>query len=338
MKNTSATTVSHVVSPLQTEEALSKAEVIAWSCALTWEAAFITLGNLFTIVIFAFIKKIRVKKSLYLVINMAFADLAMGSVCLPLSIFIIETRHQLTVERSPFFLKIIIVVFAQVSFITAALISAERFYAIYWPLKHRTLSARAYRLVILTPWMLSILGSIFTVFLLHFVSIVDLYFGLCLYGLSIVLIICGLNIGIWRKFQQKTVPHLQNRALQNQRLTKALMFVSVMALSSWLPIVIYNLADFFECKMSDNIFLVTFFMYFSNSFINPVVYALRIPEFKEALNQCCFTRKKVRRSQGNLKGNEMAADLTLVMHRRTLTIDHNNLQLTFEQEISDNDL
>ena len=337
MKNTSATT-SHVVSSLKTEEALSQAQVIAWSCVFTWEAAFITLGNLFTIVIFAFIKKIRVKKSLYLVINMAFADLALGSVCLPLSIFIVNTRHQLTIERSPFFLKIIIVVFAQVSFITAALISAERFYAIYWPLKHRTLSARAYRLVILTPWMLSILGSIFTVFLLHFVSVVDLYFGLCLYGLSIVLTICGLNIGIWRKFQQKTVPHLHNRALQNQRLTKALMFVSVMALSSWLPIVVYNLADFFEYKMSDNIFLVTFFLYFFNSFINPVVYALRIPEFKQALYQCCFTRKKVTRSQGNLKGNEMAADLTLVMHRRTLSIDHNNLQLTFEQRIIDNDL
>ena len=338
MKNTSATTDSHVESPLQTEEALSQAQVIAWSCTLTWEAAFITLGNLLTIVIFAFFKKIRVKKSLYLVINMAFADLALGSVCLPLSIFIIETHHQLTIERSPFFLKIIIVVFAQVSFITAALISAERFYAIYWPLKHRTLSARTYRLVILTPWILSILGSTFTVFLLHFVSVVDLFFGLCLYGLSFVLTICGLNIGIWRKFQQKTLPHLHNRALQNKRLTKALMFVCLMSLISWLPPIVWNFADFLKYKMSDNIFLVTFFMYFFNSLINPVVYALRIPEFKQALNQCCFARKKVRRSQENLKGNEMAADLTLVMHRRTVTTDHNYLQLTFKQEIVDNDL
>ena len=99
------------MSSLQTEEALSQAQVIVWSCVFTWEAAFITLGSLFTIVIFAFIKKIRVKKSLYLVINMAFADLALGSVCLPLSTFIVNTRHQLTIERSPFFLKVIIVSF-----------------------------------------------------------------------------------------------------------------------------------------------------------------------------------------------------------------------------------
>ena len=34
----------------------------------------------------------------------------------------------------------------------------------------------------------------------------------------------------------------------------------------------------------------------------------------------------------------MAADLTLAIQRRTLTTDRNNLQLTFEQDIVDNDL
>ena len=182
--------------PSHTEEVLSNAQVITWSCVLTWEAAFITLGNLFTIITFTFIKKLRPKKSLYLVINMAFADLLLGSVCLPISIFTLVTYQQLSQERSPVFLKMIIVVFAQASFISAALISAERFYAIYWPLKHRTLTTRAYRLVILTVWLLAILGSFSTFFLLKFLSVVDLYFLLCLYGLSIVLTICGLNIGI----------------------------------------------------------------------------------------------------------------------------------------------
>ena len=66
--------------PSHAEEVLSNAQVITWSCVLTWEASFITLGNLFTIITFTFIKKLRPKKSLYLVINMAFADLLLGSV------------------------------------------------------------------------------------------------------------------------------------------------------------------------------------------------------------------------------------------------------------------
>ena len=36
--------------PSHAEEVLSNAQVITWSCVLTWEAAFITLGNLFTII------------------------------------------------------------------------------------------------------------------------------------------------------------------------------------------------------------------------------------------------------------------------------------------------
>ena len=326
MKKIAAT--RHDESPLQTEEALSKAQVIAWSCALTWVAAFITLGNLFTIITFAFIKKLRAKKSLYLVINMAFADLLLGSVCLPISIFTLVI-HQLSQERSPVFLKMVIVVFAQASFISAALISAERFYAIYWPLKHRTLSTRAYRLVILMVWLLAILGSISTFFLLKSLSIVDLYFLLCLYGLSIVLTICGLNIGIWRKFQQKTVPHHQNRALRNRRLTKTILFASLIASGSWIPTIVYNLIVFLGYKITNNIFLVTFIIFFFNSLVNPVVYALRIPEFKQALSLCFFTRREVQ----DTGTDEMAATLTLVIQQNMWIKDHSNLQLSFEQVI-----
>ena len=49
-------------------EMLSDAQVITWSCALASEAVVIFLSNLFTIVLFTFNKKLRNKKSLYLVI------------------------------------------------------------------------------------------------------------------------------------------------------------------------------------------------------------------------------------------------------------------------------
>ena len=84
--------------------------------------------------------------------------------------------------------------------------------------------------------------------------------------------------------------------------------------------------------MSNNISLITSFTYFSNSFIKPIVYALRIPDFKEALSLCCFTRHEVMSTQENAERDEMAAHLAPVIQRRTLTMDHNNLKLTFEQE------
>ena len=140
--------------------------ILSWS-----EAVVITAGNLLTIFLFAFNKKRRARKSLFLVMNMAFADLLLGGVCLPLFFCVLATRNQFVL---PAFLTIILTVSSQDSFITtAALISAERFYASYWPLKHRTLSTRAYRLFIWTAWILAILVS--TIYVLPFLSPMTVY-------------------------------------------------------------------------------------------------------------------------------------------------------------------
>ena len=98
---------------------------------------------------------------------MAFGDLFLGAVQVPLYILLIGNGHQLwesTLNESlDLILEIFGItgnVFSQVSLISAAFISGERFYAIYWPLKNLTVSMRAYRIVIFVVWTLSILVSI----------------------------------------------------------------------------------------------------------------------------------------------------------------------------------
>ena len=169
MKNLSASTspFNNSFSFMVINEMLSEVQVIGWSCALASEAVVTVLGNLLTIVLFTFNKKLRAKKSLYLVINMAFADLVLGGASLPLFVYFMVTRSRLYFLEFPTFLKIIFTVSSRASFTTTALISAERFYAIFWPLKHRTISTvRAYKLVILTAWTLAIFFS--TVYILLF--------------------------------------------------------------------------------------------------------------------------------------------------------------------------
>ena len=62
-------------------------------------------------------------------------------------------------------------------------------------------------------------------------------------------------------------------------------------------------------------------IFFSSSFVNPMVYALRIPEFKQALNLLCFRRHgEMMLGREQERVNIAAADL-------------NNLQLSFEQEV-----
>ena len=78
MKNMSGTTDTQN-EPISTAgEYLSKAQVIAWCFAFSSETVLAVVDSLLTIAIFAFNKKLRTKKSLYLVVNMAFVDLSVA--------------------------------------------------------------------------------------------------------------------------------------------------------------------------------------------------------------------------------------------------------------------
>ena len=61
----------------------SKAEGIALCSAFILECVFIVVGNLFAIILFATNKELR-KENLLLAINMAFADLMLGTMSLPI--------------------------------------------------------------------------------------------------------------------------------------------------------------------------------------------------------------------------------------------------------------
>ena len=149
LKNISGTTDSQNEPSSTAGGYLSKAQVIAWCFAFSSETVLAVVGNLLTIAIFAFNKKLRTKKILYLAMNMAFDDLLFAGVCFPVRIYSLAAHKHFQFRRSSTIFRVIYTASPQASFITAVLMTAERFYAIQWPLKHRTISMRAW-LVILT--------------------------------------------------------------------------------------------------------------------------------------------------------------------------------------------
>ena len=66
----------------------SRAEEIVVCSALLFEALLIFTGNLVAIVFFALAKELRKRKSLFLVINMAFADVMLGALSVPLFVYL----------------------------------------------------------------------------------------------------------------------------------------------------------------------------------------------------------------------------------------------------------
>ena len=278
-------------------------------------------------------KNIR-KKSLYLVINMAFADMIFGVTLLSVSMHSFGLILQLWGTSSFIYpVRVIQLVVTVATLLFAVMISSERFYAVYWPLKHRTLSMRAYRIVIIVVWTLAVLVPLVPV--LSRLETSAFLFVMSLCTLCLLFIVCGLNIGIWRNFHHGTISsHQQNRASQNQRLTKTLLFVSIVTLASWLPIIIYNVySRVCKPRIPINISHMVFFFFYFNSFVNPLVYGLRIPEFKRTLGLCCSRRQKVMN-----RGGDRAVALTPVIQLRTLPTDPSFLQLASTQEIRDTKL
>ena len=87
MENNSVTrsSTNTSTSPTMTDTP-SKEQGIAVVTAFMFESGLIVMGNVLTLIIFAREKKLR-KKSLFLVMNMALADVMLGTVSLPLFVF-----------------------------------------------------------------------------------------------------------------------------------------------------------------------------------------------------------------------------------------------------------
>ena len=73
----------------------------------------------------------------------------------------------------------------------------------------------------------------------------------------------------------------------------------------------------------------------SNAFFNPVVYALRIPEFREGMGLCCFRRKASMNEEDHKRIDNSTAALVSNTELRTLRLDPSQLQLACEQDVFD---
>ena len=132
---------------------------------------------------------------------------------------------------------------------------------------------RAYRIIICTVWAITLITTaLFSASHLLF-SFKRAMYSWMPFVTIITFSICGSNIGIWKKFRRKSMStRQQNRESQNKHLTKTL-FVSTLALLSWIPLAILNCLDsVFEVQIPLKFYYLVNVMNYPNSFPNPVVY------------------------------------------------------------------
>ena len=341
MKNTSAANISRETAIHLPASSLSKTESTLWCSVFSVVSFLIVIGNLFTIILFKSNKRFR-KRSLLFVINMAFADLILGTFALPMAIYITISmknyQHWMgnvdSLWTVPYFCITIYEFSLMVSLNFAVLISCERIYAIYRPFKHRTITVRTYHIFIFMVWSLTLLFDTSYVYVWSHRNFIE--YVRSSYAIVVVIIICAFNIAIWRKIKHRRVAsQQQNKETQNVRLTKTLMFASILALVCWLPLLFVSGLRYLGIIMSIRYYFLALFLNCSNAIINPVMYALRIPELRQAVVQCCV-KKRVRITSADIEIESIKAVIlsrkaTQEMNQlRKCDTDSNCLQLKFD--------
>ena len=284
---------SHNITSLKHQRSLSTSFCIPWFAVLSIECLAIVILNITTITVFVKQRQLQ-RKSTYLIIHLAIADLLVGAISGPMQVHAIMaecygkiwdiTFSRISLAIRPFF------PFA--SLVNLAFISLERVHATYRPFKHRLIKKWVYGLVIAFIYLSTICKGtieIVTDWPLNSIWIFS-YFIL-------LVIICLCYISIYIKVRCSRQHQLHGAAgLRERKLTSTSFLVTSASLLTFLPLTIWESMIFLHVMSIPNwsIYLqiggTILTLFLANSLINPILYAVRMPEFRVGISKLIYRR------------------------------------------------
>ena len=281
----------------------SSSECIIWFAAFLAVAVAIVTVNLLSIILFIKNSNLRTRGT-YLVINLTVVDILVGGLC-TVNLLLIDTRIgcKTVIVRLPWEGYMItwftLYWFPLTSLTNITVISLERMHATFRPFRHRVIKKWVYGVTISVIWVLA--GMISTaLFMLtlfdkewsHRLFLWQSYCWLCLS------IICASNASVTVKICCGARPQHHGAARRQRKLTVTLLIMTIVSLLLWLPyavatFVYYTTDSIRSLSLTKRIRLNSslLLLFYTNSFVNPVVYTIRMPKFRKAL-LLLFTRRQ----------------------------------------------
>ena len=266
---------------------LSSSECIAWLTVVMTESVAIVTLNILTVIVFIKNRSLR-KRSMYLVINLAVVDMFVGG-CPEMLYFVSfgESCSFWNTQRQPSLVYIYeSYLFPVASLTNLAAISLERAHATFRPFRHRIIKKWVFVFIITIIWVTSGLVSTAIYFLRNSVTsdcIWNLFNGFCLF------VVCASYVSIVGKISCGAHPQHHGATSRERKLTKTLFVVTVVSLLLWLPYTIFTVLSFYlpsslpPYPMSSYLYHAFIVLFLANSLVNPILYAVRMPDFKRAL-------------------------------------------------------
>ena len=285
------------------EPLVGKPEAIFWCCLFILEAVLIAAENLLTTFVFLWSRKLR-NRRYYLMINLAISDALVGVLAMPLFVVSFGTslRVWAAISWVPGDVSLFFDMFAGfASIVFLCMIALERLYATLRPFNYRALKSGWYVLFTIIAWIAA--GSIPSLHLAmikfpnSFLSSTSTSIKAAMWIPVLAALLLAISLSyaiIWRKVRNvhKSVKERARLAEKESSLSRICLLITVVSLVAWLPFVIVNMVYEFTTSHTFHfrVFYATKVLHFVNSLLNPVLYVLKIPDFRASLPNFC-TRK-----------------------------------------------
>ena len=275
----------------------SASQCIPWLVVLIIECLAIVILNIITIVVFVKKKRQLQRRSTYLIIHLAIVDLLVGVVSGPLQIEHImgwscplrNYRQRTIWPHNLSFAFLHLFSFASLTNLIA--VSLERLHATFCPFRHRFVRKWVYRAIIIAIWLIPVVREAVQIFLRGIVDrvVINTYLYCLFYAVSLF-VICVSYILITIKVRCSRHPQFHSRSKRERKLTGTALIVSLVSLLCFLPAMIYagwagNYSTYF---INVHIHMAVLVLFLANSLVNPIIYALRMPGFREGLLQLVY--------------------------------------------------
>ena len=294
-------------------------ECVTWlAVGLTESVAIVTL-NIITIIVFIKNRNLR-RRSTYLVINLAVTDMLVGGTATYVLLYSAGTFHCNVRKNNPidpwagYVLSTLFNLFLCSPPTNIAAISVERLHATLRPFRHRLIKRWVYVLIIALVWVTTGLFSIALSVLFVFKDS-SYYFHLRNSFIVIFLmVICVSYASIIIKVRCGAQPQHHGAASRERKLTMTLLIVTVVSLLLYLPyIIIYSLPFFIEFEILSSMSVSVYYhvsnaimiLFYANSFVNPILYAIRMPEYRSAVLALFRRRPQQQRQVAGLPLHDM---------------------------------
>ena len=257
-----------------------------WIAVLVTQFIMVFIINAFTLVVFARSRHLR-RRNTYLIMNLTVADLLIAAVSGPEVILLLKENKRPTKGFGVLHVYLIISDMCWIASLgNLVLISLERLHSTLYPFRHYLVGKSIYYKIIIFSW----LGALSLACVLHIIrmnnSVLTDRYPWIIYVVLTLAVLTTSYVIILSKFITK--PHVQQlgSVISAERKLSVTLFIvsaaSILTLLPWVIITCISISSdrYLWIKFTPVKIALTF--YHLNSILNPVIYAIRLTEFRRA--------------------------------------------------------